>query len=95
MITVESEWLTGPQVQRYFNVSSMAIWRWMRDQHLGFPSPTKIRSRNYWRLSDIRDFEKRVLAGALKGNAALHARNRADPRTDQKTDSFAFREGSV
>ena len=58
-------WLTGPQVQKYFSVSSMAIWRWMRDQRLKFPVPTKIRSRNYWRISDIREFEKRMLAMAL------------------------------
>jgi hypothetical protein len=61
----ENSWLTGPQVQKYFNVSSMAIWRWMRDQHLGFSSTTKIRSRNYWPVSDIRKFEKRMLAVAL------------------------------
>jgi len=67
------EWLTGPQVQRYFNVTSMTIWRWMRDERLAFPAPTKIRQRNYWRLADIHEFEKRMIAQSLstRGCASL------------------------
>jgi hypothetical protein len=50
----------------------MAIWRWMRDERLAFPAPTKIRQRNYWRLADIHEFEKRMIAQSLstRGEAA-------------------------
>jgi predicted DNA-binding transcriptional regulator AlpA len=65
-----SEWLTGPQVARYFNISTMGIWRWQHDPRLSFPQATKIRSRNYWRISDIKEFEKRMVAAALRERKA-------------------------
>jgi predicted DNA-binding transcriptional regulator AlpA len=56
------EWLTGPQVARRFGISSMSLWRWMRDSRLGFPDPTHIRKRNYWRLSEIVEWERQAAA---------------------------------
>jgi predicted DNA-binding transcriptional regulator AlpA len=71
-MTDAGEWLTGPQVARHFNISTMGVWRWMHDERIGFPQPTQIRKRNYWRVTDIRDFEKRMVAAALRdrGQAA-------------------------
>ena len=65
-------WLTGRQVRERFNVSEMAIWRWLRDERLGFPRPTVIRRRNFWRRSDIESFEQRMIANSLgsRGEAA-------------------------
>ncbi|KIN69675.1 hypothetical protein Z948_3424 [Sulfitobacter donghicola DSW-25 = KCTC 12864 = JCM 14565] len=31
----------------------MTIWRWLQDQKLDFPKPIKIKTRNYWRSSDL------------------------------------------
>ena len=47
--------LTSGQTRaRIGNVSTMCVWRWMRDPRVQFPAPTKINSRNYWRLGDLR-----------------------------------------
>ena len=47
--------LTSAQTRaRIGNVTTMCIWRWMRDSRVRFPQPVKINSRNYWRLGDLR-----------------------------------------
>jgi predicted DNA-binding transcriptional regulator AlpA len=61
------DWLTGRQVRERFNVSDMAIWRWLRDERLSFPRPTVIRRRNFWRRSDIESFEQRMIVASLRG----------------------------
>jgi len=61
---MNSEWLTGPQVAHRFGISSMSLWRWMHDPKLGFPDPTRIRERNYWRLSEIIEWERRAATRA-------------------------------
>jgi hypothetical protein len=47
-------YLTAAQVRkRYGGVSDMALWRWLRDERLGFPQPLRIQSRRFWRLTDL------------------------------------------
>jgi predicted DNA-binding transcriptional regulator AlpA len=65
-MTDDDEWLTGPQLQKHFNVSAMAVWRWMHDRRLNFPAPVKIRQRNYWRIADVREFERRIVIAGLR-----------------------------
>ena len=59
-------WLTGPEVAQRFSISSMSLWRWMHDAHLNFPRPVRIRARNYWRQSEIDEWERKLAAGAGK-----------------------------
>jgi predicted DNA-binding transcriptional regulator AlpA len=50
--------LTGAQTRaRVGRVSSMCIWRWMRDPRVRFPQPIKINNRNYWRFGDLRQWQ--------------------------------------
>jgi predicted DNA-binding transcriptional regulator AlpA len=52
--------LTSAQARaRIGGVSTMCIWRWMRDPAVQFPPPVKIgsSSRNYWRLGDLRRWQ--------------------------------------
>lgn len=50
--------LTSTQTRaRVGGVSTMCIWRWMRDPRVQFPAPVKINSRNYWRLGDLRQWQ--------------------------------------
>jgi predicted DNA-binding transcriptional regulator AlpA len=42
---------------RIGGVSTMCIWRWMRDPRVQFPLPIKINRRNYWRLGDLRRWQ--------------------------------------
>ena len=58
--------LTGPQVQARYQKSAVTMWRWVRDDALGFPAPIQINRRNFWRLSDLEAWEA---AQALQGAA--------------------------
>lgn len=47
-------------------VSDMTVWRWERDGI--FPRHLSINGRNYWRLSELRDWmERQERAGASAG----------------------------
>lgn len=52
-----STFLTGPQVQARYQKSHVSIWRWMKDEALGFPAPIKINRLNYWKLADLEAWE--------------------------------------
>jgi predicted DNA-binding transcriptional regulator AlpA len=50
--------LTSAQTRaRVGGVSTMCIWRWLRDPRVRFPQPVKINSRNYWRFGDLRRWQ--------------------------------------
>ena len=50
--------LTSAQTRaRVGGVSTMCIWRWMRDPRVRFPAPVKINGRNYWRLGVLRQWQ--------------------------------------
>ena len=52
--------LTSNQTRaRVGRVSTMCIWRWMRDDRVQFPQPIQINKRNYWRLGDLRQWQAR------------------------------------
>jgi predicted DNA-binding transcriptional regulator AlpA len=47
------EWLTQAKLAATLGVSTMTLWRWERMERVGFPAPTKINGRKYWKRSDI------------------------------------------
>jgi predicted DNA-binding transcriptional regulator AlpA len=50
--------LTSGQVRaRVGGVTTMCIWRWMRNDRVRFPHPIKMNGRNYWRLGDLRQWQ--------------------------------------
>jgi excisionase family DNA binding protein len=44
---IEPEWLPDRQVADFLGVTTMTIWRWDRDEKLGFPRPAVIHGRKY------------------------------------------------
>jgi predicted DNA-binding transcriptional regulator AlpA len=56
------EYLTGPQVDHRYGVSSMTRWRWLNDPELGFPQPLRIRGRLFFSLTEIEDWERLMAA---------------------------------
>ena len=55
----EERFLNSREVRRRYSVTEMSIWRWVRDEKIAFPAPTKLGSWNYWRLSDLIAWERR------------------------------------
>ena len=49
--------LTARALQNRYGISAMTVWRWEHDERLGFPAPTIIRGRRYWRASDLEAWE--------------------------------------
>jgi predicted DNA-binding transcriptional regulator AlpA len=48
---------------RYGGVRQFSVWRWINKKpELGFPVPIKIGGRNFWRLSELQEFEARQAA---------------------------------
>jgi hypothetical protein len=36
----------------------MSLWRWLRDEALGFPRPIVINNRRYWLIAELEAWEK-------------------------------------
>jgi predicted DNA-binding transcriptional regulator AlpA len=49
--------LVSRQVRARYCVSDMSLWRWLRDEGLGFPHPIRINERRFWRLSELEAWE--------------------------------------
>ena len=57
--------LTSKHVRERYGVTTMTLWRWCRYREGGFPCPMKLGgTRNYWRLSDLLEWEASRTQGA-------------------------------
>lgn len=55
--------LTAKSVMERFDISAMTLWRWVKDDRLGFPQPVYIRKRRYFDAAEINAFDERVNRG--------------------------------
>jgi hypothetical protein len=59
MKTTTKVLLTAAQVrQRYGGLSEMGLWRWIRDERLGFPQPLTVNNRRYWWKHELEEWER-------------------------------------
>lgn len=49
--------LPARHVRERYRVSDMTLWRWLRDEKMGFPQPVYLGRFRYWRLADIEAWE--------------------------------------
>jgi len=49
--------LRGAKVQQRYDTSRFTILRWMKDEAVRFPKPIIINRQNFWRLSDLQDWD--------------------------------------
>lgn len=63
------QYISARQVRdRVGKISAMTLWRWLRDDRLGFPKPTIILRRRYWREVDIDNWlQERALTSVTGG----------------------------
>lgn len=60
------QYLPARQVWERYGVTSMSLWRWLRDADLRFPKPMRIGQFRYWRLSDLVAWEKSRCSKSVK-----------------------------
>lgn len=63
MSKTESDWLSGAKLAALLGITTMTVWRWERDDKLGFPQPTIINTRKYWNRTDINEWMRRSVTG--------------------------------
>jgi predicted DNA-binding transcriptional regulator AlpA len=56
------QFLPARQVWERYGVTSMTLWRWLKDVDLRFPQPMLIGRLRYWRVSDLVEWERSTLA---------------------------------
>jgi hypothetical protein len=59
------ELVPDPVVWREFGITSMTLHRWTHDANLGFPSPIKIRTKNFRSRLALEDFKQRMMQKAI------------------------------
>jgi predicted DNA-binding transcriptional regulator AlpA len=50
-------YLPAALVRARYGVSDMSLWRWLRDDALGFPHPIRINKKRFWKLTDLESWE--------------------------------------
>jgi prophage regulatory protein len=64
------QFLPARQVrERYGNICSMTLWRWLKDVDLKFPHPMRIGRLRYWRVSDLVEWERSTRTRMLNSHA--------------------------
>jgi predicted DNA-binding transcriptional regulator AlpA len=54
---IDKTYLPAAQVRARYGVSDVSIWRWLRNEALGFPTPIRIGKRRYWRRAELEAWE--------------------------------------
>ena len=67
---MQTTYLTAPGVRARYGISKQTIWRWLRRHELGFPKPTRINTRLYWKLCELEAWESSREGGANVSSAA-------------------------
>jgi len=57
MQDLHQTYLPAASVRARYGVSDMSLWRWLRDEALGFPAPIRIKRRRFWALDDLKAWE--------------------------------------
>jgi predicted DNA-binding transcriptional regulator AlpA len=52
------QFLPARQVWKRYGVTSMTLWRWLKNTDLKFPQPMHIGRLRYWRVSDLVEWER-------------------------------------
>jgi len=53
----DDRFLPARAVWERYNVTSMSIWRWLRDPAMAFPQPVLFGRLRYWKLSELLAWE--------------------------------------
>ena len=64
-------YLPAAAVRMRYGIAKMTIWRWLQNDALAFPKPSRINNRLYWKRADLEAWEaSRADGGAHATSAA-------------------------
>jgi predicted DNA-binding transcriptional regulator AlpA len=58
------EYLTGKQVATRYQITPVSLYRWERDQRLGFPQPMIVNRRKLFKIDELVAWERSRAKGA-------------------------------
>ena len=61
--------LQANKVWARYGVSSMTLFRWLKDERIGFPAPVYIGRLRFWKLSALETWEANKAAARSTGAA--------------------------
>ena len=65
-MNTDDNFLPAKQVERRYSVCGRTLDRWEDNPELGFPKPSWINHRRYWRLADLQAWERARAAGKIE-----------------------------
>jgi predicted DNA-binding transcriptional regulator AlpA len=66
----DDAFLPASGVWNRYGVTSMTLFRWLRDENLGFPRPVYIGRFRFWRVSELEAFEAATPRESVKNGRA-------------------------
>ena len=54
---MNKKYSTGPEVCRRYRITDMTLWRWLKDEALGFPKPVRIYRRRHFDDDELDAFD--------------------------------------
>lgn len=63
-MTMSTSYLTAPQVKERYQISEMTLWRWARDEKMGFPQPLVLNRRKLFAESALVEWERQRVKAA-------------------------------
>ncbi|ANL34090.1 MULTISPECIES: helix-turn-helix transcriptional regulator [Rhizobium] len=58
------EYLTGKQVATRYQITPVSLYRWERDERLGFPQPMIVNRRKLFKIDELVAWERSRAKGA-------------------------------
>ncbi|MBX5148464.1 helix-turn-helix transcriptional regulator [Rhizobium lentis] len=55
---ISPQYLTGKQVANRYQITAISLYRWERDERLGFPQPMVINRRKLFKVDDLVAWER-------------------------------------
>jgi predicted DNA-binding transcriptional regulator AlpA len=53
----QQTYLPAAAVRARYGVSDMSLWRWLKNDALGFPVPMLVNGRRFWKLRSLEAWE--------------------------------------
>jgi predicted DNA-binding transcriptional regulator AlpA len=64
VLSEDKGFLTARKTRERYGVTDMTLYRWLRDERMGFPKPIYFGRFRYFRIPDLENWERRMERGS-------------------------------